>query len=151
MARKITIYLFLYTVTFLIIFSVFTLVPLRKDPYSLLQLMIILFMSLLIIKYTKAILLILIAPWNVVVKTIRENRYPSAKYKPKVSVIIPAYNEEIGLLNTVKTVLNSKYKNTEIIVVNDGSTDKSHDMMSSFVEKLSKTSFGGGGSIKILL
>lgn len=148
MARKITIYLLLYAVTFLIILSIFTLKPLDKEHYFVLQLIILLFISLLIVKYVKTILLILIAPWNIVIKAIRETRYSSVKYKPKVSVIIPAYNEEVGLLNTVKTVLNSKYTHTEIIVINDGSTDKSHEIMNSFAEKLNKTPSKGGIVLK---
>lgn len=42
-----------------------------------------------------------------------------------ISVIIPVYNVEDYLRDCVKSVLNQSYKNIEIILINDGSTDKS--------------------------
>jgi len=41
------------------------------------------------------------------------------------SVIIPLYNKEDYIENTLKSVFNQTYKNFEIIIINDGSTDKS--------------------------
>ena len=42
---------------------------------------------------------------------------------PLVSVIIPAYNHERFILDTIRSVLNQRMKDLEVIVVNDGSTD----------------------------
>ena len=42
---------------------------------------------------------------------------------PLVSVLIPAYNEEINCVRTVEKILGSDYKNLEIIFVDDGSKD----------------------------
>lgn len=56
------------------------------------------------------------------------------EFKPKVSVLIPAYNEEIGVMKTVHTVLASDYNNIlEVIIINDGSTDKTHDIITEFL------------------
>jgi cellulose synthase/poly-beta-1,6-N-acetylglucosamine synthase-like glycosyltransferase/peptidoglycan/xylan/chitin deacetylase (PgdA/CDA1 family)/spore germination protein YaaH len=44
-------------------------------------------------------------------------------YKPKVTVIIPAFNEEKVIENTVRSVLASDYPNLRTIVVDDGSKD----------------------------
>ena len=43
---------------------------------------------------------------------------------PSVSVIIPAYNEEKTIVNTIKSIAASDYPKFEIIVVDDGSKDK---------------------------
>ncbi|WOD42905.1 glycosyltransferase family 2 protein [Hwangdonia lutea] len=45
--------------------------------------------------------------------------------KPFFSVITPLYNKEAFIKNTLKSVLNQTFKDFEVIVVNDGSTDKS--------------------------
>lgn len=43
--------------------------------------------------------------------------------EPKISVIIPIYNVENYLEKCIESVINQTYKNLEIILVNDGSTD----------------------------
>ena len=45
------------------------------------------------------------------------------KNNPLVSIIIPAYNSEQWIEEAVNSCLNQSYKNIEVIVVNDGSTD----------------------------
>lgn len=100
--------------------------------------------SLLVVKYVKSFIYMNISPWYAVQKLLREKRYPSSGYRPLVSVIIPAYNEEVGLLNTVKTLLNSEYKNLEVIVVNDGSTDTSHSIMTKFSHSWNKDAVTDG-------
>lgn len=51
---------------------------------------------------------------------------------PKISVIIPLYNKENTIKNTIESVLNQTFTDYEIIVVNDGSTDKSLDIVKGF-------------------
>jgi cellulose synthase/poly-beta-1,6-N-acetylglucosamine synthase-like glycosyltransferase len=48
---------------------------------------------------------------------------PGADYQPWVSVIVPAYNEERVIAQTIRSLLQSDYGHLEIIVVDDGSTD----------------------------
>lgn len=43
---------------------------------------------------------------------------------PKVAIILPAYNEEACIVDSVKSALLQDYENKEIIIVSDGSTDK---------------------------
>lgn len=44
-------------------------------------------------------------------------------YRPLVSIVIPAWNEEVGVLKTIKSVMASSYQHLEIILIDDGSTD----------------------------
>ena len=44
-----------------------------------------------------------------------------ASYKPKVAVLIPAYNEEKVIERTIRAALNSNYPNLRVIVIDDGS------------------------------
>lgn len=55
--------------------------------------------------------------------------------KGLVSVVLPVYNGENVLASSIKSVLNQSYKNLELIVVNDGSTDKSLEIAESFIQK----------------
>jgi cellulose synthase/poly-beta-1,6-N-acetylglucosamine synthase-like glycosyltransferase len=48
---------------------------------------------------------------------------------PPVSVIIPAYNEAAGIVESVRSIILLKYAKKEIIVVNDGSSDDTLDRL----------------------
>jgi len=50
-------------------------------------------------------------------------------YEPLVSVVVPAFNEERVIVNTIKSLLASDYKNFEIIVVDDGSADNTYKLV----------------------
>jgi peptidoglycan-N-acetylglucosamine deacetylase len=47
-----------------------------------------------------------------------------ASYKPRVAVLIPAYNEEKVIERTIRAALNSTYPNLRVIVIDDGSKDR---------------------------
>ena len=47
--------------------------------------------------------------------------------EPLVSVILPSYNRFDSLLKSIKSINEQTYKNIEIIVINDGSSDKRYD------------------------
>jgi cellulose synthase/poly-beta-1,6-N-acetylglucosamine synthase-like glycosyltransferase len=52
------------------------------------------------------------------------DKVPFEQFKsPKVALIIPAFNEAEGILNSINAALSSDYPNFEVIVFNDGSTD----------------------------
>ncbi len=56
----------------------------------------------------------------------------------KISIIIPMYNCEKSILNTLNSVLNQTYQNYEVICVDDGSKDKTFDIVNSMA-KLNKS------------
>jgi peptidoglycan-N-acetylglucosamine deacetylase len=53
-------------------------------------------------------------------------------FEPLVTVIVPAYNEAKVILSTLRSVLSTHYKNLEILVVDDGSTDDTLAIVTSF-------------------
>jgi glycosyltransferase involved in cell wall biosynthesis len=54
---------------------------------------------------------------------------------PLVSVIIPVYNYERYLAEAIDSALNQTYQHLEVIVVDDGSTDRSAEVAMSFADK----------------
>ncbi|HEX5034971.1 MAG TPA: glycosyltransferase family A protein, partial [bacterium] len=52
--------------------------------------------------------------------------------RPRISVIIPVYNGEAFLTEAIESVLAQSYPNLEILVIDDGSTDRSLELAKSF-------------------
>lgn len=50
-------------------------------------------------------------------------------YTKPVSIIVPAYNEEEGIIDSIHSLLSLRYPQTELIVVNDGSTDRTQQII----------------------
>lgn len=55
--------------------------------------------------------------------------------KPKISVLVPAYNVALWLPSCLDSILAQTYQNLEIIVVNDGSTDNTGTILDSYAKK----------------
>ena len=60
----------------------------------------------------------------------------------KVSIVIPAYNEEENIEKTLKSLLNQTYKNFEIIVVDNNSKDKTKEIASEYANTVTETKQG---------
>ena len=56
----------------------------------------------------------------------------------KVSVIVPVYNKEKELKRCLLSIVTQTYKNLEIIVVDDGSTDESYKIYTKFANEDSR-------------
>jgi len=58
--------------------------------------------------------------------------------KPKVSIILPARNEEKFIDKCLVSLLNQDYDNYEIIAINDSSEDSTGDLIKKYAKKYSK-------------
>lgn len=56
----------------------------------------------------------------------------------KISIVVPLYNKEKYIENCLTSLLLQNYKNIEIIVIDDGSTDSSSDICFSLIQNTSK-------------
>jgi cellulose synthase/poly-beta-1,6-N-acetylglucosamine synthase-like glycosyltransferase/spore germination protein YaaH/peptidoglycan/xylan/chitin deacetylase (PgdA/CDA1 family) len=64
-----------------------------------------------------------------VIDRLRRPHYAATfAFSPRVAVLIPAFNEEAVIVRTVRSVLNSDYKNLHVIVIDDGSEDRTADV-----------------------
>lgn len=61
-----------------------------------------------------------------------------AKSTPKISVIVPVYNTEKYLAESLDSVIRQTFKDIEIICVDDGSTDNSSNILSKYAKKDSR-------------
>ena len=58
---------------------------------------------------------------------------PLGGYFPFVSILVPVYNEEKVVADSIKSLLNLNYPNYEIIVINDGSSDRTKEVAETLV------------------
>ena len=54
--------------------------------------------------------------------------------EPIISVLIPVYNSSEFLKESIATVLNQTFKDIELVVVDDGSTDNSLEILEDFAK-----------------
>ena len=62
----------------------------------------------------------------------------SKDYEPLVSFIVPCYNVELYVEHCINSIINQKYRNIEIIPVDDGSPDKSGIILDKLAEQDSR-------------
>ena len=74
----------------------------------------------------------------------------------KVSVVIPAFNAELYISQCIDSILNQNFKDIEIIIVNDGSTDRTGEILSEYqikhsdiIKVINKLNTGYGNSMNI--
>lgn len=136
--RKTLIFIALYVATGILVASTVLWAPHERNDFPVFRLFIITFATILLTKY---FIYMMVSPWYDVAELIKRKILAEKRkepYNPRVSVIVPAWNEEVGVVKTVRTILTSTYRNLEIVVVNDGSTDNSHQLMNEFLEEYEK-------------
>lgn len=62
-------------------------------------------------------------------------RQKRQRYQPLITVIIPAYNEEAGVIRTLDSVRANDYPRTQVIVVDDGSKDRTLSRLRQYQRK----------------
>jgi len=72
--------------------------------------------------------LIIVGIFAIIDRLRKPRRNLSPGYAPRVAVLVPAYNEETVIVRTIRSVLNSDYKNLHIIVIDDGSLDRTAEV-----------------------
>ena len=56
------------------------------------------------------------------------------KNRPLVSVLMPAYNSELYIAEAIQSILNQTYRNIELIIFDDGSSDKTRQVIQGFTD-----------------
>jgi len=148
---KMVVYLLLHVLTFFIIFSYFILSPTEQVDIIFFRNVIIFFASVLLTKY---FVYMLISPWHDIVvgyqKYLNSLKRRSGKiFCPKVSVIIPAWNEEAGVITTIKSLLKSTHTNLEIVAVNNASTDNTEKNILKLIDEWESSLDGSLSTVSI--
>ena len=58
------------------------------------------------------------------------------KNKGKVSVVVPLYNTEKYIINCIESIRNQTYKDIEVLIIDDGSTDASGKVVKEYLENI---------------
>ena len=70
-----------------------------------------------------------------IAKTIQKTinfSHKDSLFTPRVSIIVPAYNEEVTIATSIKSLVKQTYKNLEIIIMDDGSKDNTYQIAKKF-------------------
>ena len=119
----------LYCLSASIVYLAFNSSYIADESYTLIRWCILLLLLPLLFKYLVQILTLCCYRR---VERSRKRRHQFVG-TPKVSVLIPAYNEEVGIVKTINSVIANDYGNVEVIVINDGSTDKTGELVQQLV------------------
>ncbi len=121
----------LYTPSIAVFYMYITTEPESSNSLAGLRLIIILLLAPIFAKY---VVQLCTAPFYSLAGRIRQAK-GGCPSEATVSVLIPAWNEEVGVLKTLQSVLDTQYRHLEVIVINDGSTDATHELVTGFVKE----------------
>jgi cellulose synthase/poly-beta-1,6-N-acetylglucosamine synthase-like glycosyltransferase/spore germination protein YaaH/peptidoglycan/xylan/chitin deacetylase (PgdA/CDA1 family) len=98
-----------------------------------------LFVTCIVLSIGRILLLAVLASKEFIKE--KKESLPPLAGSPLVSIIVPAYNEEVNAVNAVNKLLKSTYPNYNIIFVDDGSKDTTYDKVAA--------AFAGNSRIKV--
>ncbi len=113
---------------FYLLFTTELIVP--QYDIEFMRMVIFICMAPLFVKY---VIQLLTAPLYYFLEKHKQSKTPLTR-TPRVSVLVPAWNEEVGIIKTMQSVLDTRYSNLELIAINDGSTDRTHELVTNFLE-----------------
>lgn len=80
----------------------------------------------------------------------RESQLPEPKNYPRISVLIPAYNEEKVIRTTIESLLSTDYPDKEIIIIDDGSKDQTLKIAMQYNDRIKVIHKENGGKASAL-
>ena len=80
-----------------------------------------------------------ISIYNLFTAPVLNSKNKSSEPRGLVSVLIPARNEEKNIVKCIEGIINQDYQNTEIIILDDNSTDNTYNLAASFSSPKIKT------------
>ena len=120
----------LYPVTLLILYAACSQHYAPTEYSSTIRLLMLAVFAPILLKF---LLNLLIAPWYPLVERARARRWAAPPHPPSVSVLVPAWNEEVGIGATMRSVLATGYPDLELIVIDDGSTDGTRESIEATI------------------
>jgi cellulose synthase/poly-beta-1,6-N-acetylglucosamine synthase-like glycosyltransferase len=96
-----------------------------RVAYALTTVFSVILIAIGVLVLLRAVLLFLLATHQVRISRARRG----ADHAPSVAIIVPAFNEEVVIERAVRSLAASDYENFEVVVVDDGSTDRTAEIV----------------------
>lgn len=81
-------------------------------------------LTIIALRFTRGVIL-----FGFALKRGRVQRRAHPRFRPEVTVVVPAYNEEKVIVRTLRSILASRYRKLSVLVVNDGSSDATEEVV----------------------